>query len=148
MREAGEPNTEAVSGMRYEPLCPSHRGQTWSHHSRFRATKRGTKGRPRQARGGETSAARWSIIEAGALSWELRPHDRSRCAEHGGCSCTWYGVRVPPGIVMVAPQTLLRKAEGGAKRRPRWGGWVRTNATNNTSIIEAGTPRRMPWPGW
>src|SRR5215204_83687 len=39
------------------------------------------------------------MIEAGAPStWK-------------SCKCAFRGVRAPPGVVMVAPQTLLRKAE-------------------------------------
>src|SRR5215211_1028449 len=33
------------------------------------------------------------------VAWELRPHDRSRCAEHGE------GVHAPPGVVMFSPPT-------------------------------------------
>jgi hypothetical protein len=36
--------------------------------------------------------------------WELRPHERSRCAEHGG------RVRAPPGVVMVSPPEVPRNA--------------------------------------
>jgi hypothetical protein len=46
---------------------------------------------------------------------------------------------------MVAPLTLLRKAEGGRKAKAalcyRAG---LNNAANNTRIIKARTPRRMP----
>src|SRR5688572_3830344 len=50
--------------------------------------------------------------------WELRPHDRSRCAEHGGscqgsCNCAFRSVvPAPPGVVMVAPTGIPRNAEG------------------------------------
>src|SRR5215212_6586171 len=57
-------------------------------------------------------------------------------------------VPTPPGIVMVAPPEAPRNAEG-AQRRPRCRTTeVGNNATNNTSIIKAGTPRRMPRPAW
>jgi hypothetical protein len=50
---------------------------------------------------------------------------------------------------MVAPLTLLRKAEGGRKAKAalcyRAG---LNNAANNTRIIKAGTPRRMPRPDY
>ena len=44
--------------------------------------------------------------------WELRPYERSRCAEHGGSypKCFGSGVPAPPGIDMVAPQALLHNA--------------------------------------
>jgi hypothetical protein len=50
---------------------------------------------------------------------ELRPHDSSRCAEHGGsCSCALYGVGVPPGVVMVSPLTILRNASRAQSEGP------------------------------
>jgi hypothetical protein len=48
-------------------------------------------------------------------------------------------VLAPPGVVMVAPQTALRNAEG-AMRRPRWWRMAQYNAANNRGIIKAGTP--------
>jgi hypothetical protein len=39
------------------------------------------------------------------VAWELRPHDRSRCAEHGE------GVPAPPGVVILALPTVPRNAE-------------------------------------
>ena len=82
-------------------------------------------------------------------SWKLRPYERSRCDEHGGC--LWHALRTvvpaPPGVVMVAPPEVPRNAEGGAKRRPRCRRTeVGNNATNNTSIIKARRPRRIPRP--
>src|SRR5918995_1436334 len=52
---------------------------------------------------------------------KLRPYERSRCAEHGGVAgSNWHDVRVPPGVVMVAPQTRLRnQREREAKGRAR-----------------------------
>jgi hypothetical protein len=43
MREAGEPSTVDVAWVRYVTLCPPHRGSSWSHHSRPRATQTGAK---------------------------------------------------------------------------------------------------------
>src|SRR5215211_8341569 len=41
--------------------------------------------------------------------WELRPYERSRCAEHSGsCKCAFRGMPAPPGIVMLAPITRSR----------------------------------------
>ena len=41
--------------------------------------------------------------------WELRPYERSRCAEHEEVVAE-QEVPAPPGVVMLAPQTLLRNA--------------------------------------
>src|SRR5215208_4401587 len=42
--------------------------------------------------------AAWGRGKAKGRRLELRPHDRSRCAEHGGVAGTdWHDVRVPPG---------------------------------------------------
>jgi hypothetical protein len=44
--------------------------------------------------------------------WELRPYERSRCAEHMGAMCRYVrAVRAPPEIVMVAPPEVPRNAE-------------------------------------
>jgi hypothetical protein len=42
----------------------------------------------------------------------LRPYERSRCVEHEGSysKCLGKGVPAPPGMGMIAPQTLLRNA--------------------------------------
>src|SRR5829696_7158368 len=47
------------------------------------------------------------------MAMVLRPYERSRCAEHrGSCCYAWErAVPAPPGIGMVALQTLLRNAE-------------------------------------
>jgi hypothetical protein len=46
--------------------------------------------------------------------------DKSRYAEHGGVAGTdWHGVRVPPGVVILAPPRVPRNAEGEPKQRPR-----------------------------
>jgi hypothetical protein len=39
MREAGATSTE----LSYRGIVPAHRGYSWSHHSRSRATQRGRK---------------------------------------------------------------------------------------------------------
>jgi hypothetical protein len=46
------------------------------------------------------------------VAWELRPHDRSRCAEHGGnCdSACLARVCCAPAVVMISPPTILRNA--------------------------------------
>ena len=50
------------------------------------------------------------------------------------------GLLAPPGVVMVAPQTLLRKAEGTqSKGRVELPGGL-NNAANNMGIIKAGAP--------
>ena len=69
---------------------------------------------------------------------------------------TWvqqYAVRsvvpVPPGVVILAPPEFPRNAEGRKVKAalveddpvPQY------NAANNTSIIKAGTPPRIPRPG-
>ena len=41
MIEAGAPSTEVVAALGM--VCASHRGHTWSHHQRPRATQRGRK---------------------------------------------------------------------------------------------------------
>jgi hypothetical protein len=44
---------------------------------------------------------------------ELRPYERSRCAEPGGELCWCHGgVPAPPGVVMLAPSEAARNAEG------------------------------------
>jgi hypothetical protein len=43
MIEAGAPSTGSLATHVYVVLCPPHRGYTWSHHSRSRATRRGRK---------------------------------------------------------------------------------------------------------
>jgi hypothetical protein len=69
----------------------------------------------------------------------LRPHDRSRCDEHGE-SCSKYfgeGVHAPPVVVMVAPQTLMRNAEGAqSEGRAQQEGFQKSAARG---IIEAET---------
>ena len=74
------------------------------------------------------------------LDRRLRPYDGSRCAEHGGCSCTWYGVRVPPGIVMVAPQTLLRKAEGAQSKGRAKDGVLKSAAKDSIKALAPKDP--------
>jgi hypothetical protein len=46
--------------------------------------------------------------------WGLRPYERSRCAEHEEVEANALGwvVPAPPGVVMVAPLRVPRKAEG------------------------------------
>jgi hypothetical protein len=43
---------------------------------------------------------------------KLRPYERSRCAEHGGSYSKYLGsgVPAPPGMGMIAAQTLLHNA--------------------------------------
>jgi len=69
--------------------------------------------------------------------------NRSQCDEHGeSCHSALGSVLAPPGVVIVAPQTLLRKAEGRKVKAalveddpvPQY------NAANNTRIIKAGAP--------
>jgi hypothetical protein len=67
--------------------------------------------------------------------WELRPHDRSRCAEHRECDCALRSVvHVPRGVVMLAPSTLVRNA-GAQSERPRQGGCSKSAAKGS---IKAG----------
>jgi hypothetical protein len=44
--------------------------------------------------------------------WELRPYERSRCAEHGvSVNSAWErSMPAPPEVDMVSPQMLLRNA--------------------------------------
>src|SRR5215218_9361580 len=54
---------------------------------------------------------------------ELRPHDRSRCAEHGGVAGTdWHGVRVPPGVVMLSPPEVARNSSRTQNKGRAWEG--------------------------
>jgi hypothetical protein len=56
-------------------------------------------------------------------SLELRPYDRSRCAEHGGsCDVAFHGVPAPQGMVMVAPLEIPRHASRAQSEGPRQGG--------------------------
>jgi hypothetical protein len=64
----------------------------------------------------------------------LRPYDRSRCDEHGGsCKCTFRGVPAPLGMGMIAPQTLLRNAEGAQSEGPE-----PSSLDSSDPMIEAG----------
>src|SRR5215217_721761 len=46
----------------------------------------------------------------------LRPYDRSRCAEHGGCSCTWYGARPTGGSHGRTIGDLTQRFKGAMRR--------------------------------
>src|ERR671911_826016 len=86
---------------------------------------------------------------------KLRPYDGSRCAEHGGVAGTdWHDVRVPPGVVMVAPQTRLRnqrerEAKGRARGRRKARGQGKYKGRSpcvrmyGAPATSAGTPRRL-----
>ena len=70
---------------------------------------------------------------AGAkLTEELRPYERSRCAEHG--EDVAQSVRTPPGVVMFAPSEVPRNAER-RQCEGRAASWVTSAAKG---IIEAG----------
>ena len=56
------------------------------------------------------------------VAWELRPYERSRCAEHNEEGVLYGVVPVPPGVVMLASPTLLRKAEGRKAKAALEGG--------------------------
>jgi hypothetical protein len=73
---------------------------------------------------------------------ELRPYDRSRCAEHGECNRLLRSVvPAPPGIVMVAPPEISRNTQlGKAKAAP--GGEVPKGAARG--IIKAGARKPRP----
>src|ERR671913_727721 len=51
-------------------------------------------------------------VPHGGVVGELRPYDRSRCAEHGEVrNCQLQSVPAPPGVVMFAPPMAPRNAE-------------------------------------
>jgi hypothetical protein len=66
---------------------------------------------------------------------ELRPYERSRCAEHGELQVCFPWCARPTGDSHTRTTRGPAQRFEGAKRRPRCGGWVKNNAANDTSII-------------
>jgi hypothetical protein len=86
-----------------------------------------------------------SIYHKGSEPSRLKAptHDRSRYAEHGGCSCTLNRrVRAPPGIVILAPPEVPRNAE----RAPSEGRASQEGCPNSAAedSIKAGAPKDAP----
>jgi hypothetical protein len=74
MREAGVPSTGRVVTVLSE-VCAPHRGYSWSHHSRSRATLRGSKAWAALGKIGKLgSSAAKGIIEAGAPAFGCTVH--------------------------------------------------------------------------
>jgi hypothetical protein len=76
------------------------------------------------------------MIEAGATSTWVQ-----QCAVRSV-------VPAPPGVIMVAPPTVPRNAEGAQSERPRClTGARQNNAANNTRIIKARPGHPEGYPG-
>src|SRR5215217_989807 len=75
MREAGATSTRSLATHRGVVLCPPHRGQSWSHCPRPRATHKGAKCRPRFIPNVWNSrpSGRWRATAAGNGLYDLDP---------------------------------------------------------------------------